>query len=98
MFVLENFMLAAAGLLDFLFTLYIWLIIGRSIISWVNADPYNAIVRFIYDATEPPLRKIRQMLPMQMGGIDFSPIILILAIMFLQSFLVSTLRQFAVMM
>lgn len=95
MFVLQNFMVAAAGILDFLFTAYMWLVIGRAVISWVSADPYNPVVRFVYDVTEPALRRIRQILPISMGGIDFSPMILIMAIMFLQSFLVPTLRQLA---
>lgn len=98
MFVLQNFMMAAAGILDFLFTAYMWLVIGRAVISWVNADPYNPVVRFVYDVTEPVLRRIRQVLPISMGGIDFSPMILIMGIMFLQSFLVPTLRQLAATM
>ncbi len=95
MFVANNFLMAVVQLIDFLFTAYMWVIIGRAVVSWVNADPYNPIVRFLYEATEPLLGRIRRMLPMSMGGIDFSPMILILAIMFLQSFLVPTLRQIA---
>lgn len=96
MYVVNNFMMAVAQILDFLLTAYMWIIIGRAIISWVNADPYNPIVRFLYEATEPLLSRIRQFIPMSMGGIDFSPMILILIIMFLQSFLVQSLKQFAV--
>ena len=95
MFVVNNFMMALAGLVDFLLTAYMWIIIGRAIISWVNADPYNPIVRFLYEATEPLLSRIRNLIPLSMGGIDFSPMILILVIMFLQSFLVPTLKQMA---
>lgn len=95
MYVVNNFMMAIAQILDFLLTAYMWIIIGRAIISWVNADPYNPIVRFLYEATEPVLSRIRQFVPMSMGGIDFSPMILILAIMFLQSFFVQSLKQFA---
>ncbi|MFH0784439.1 MAG: YggT family protein [Pseudomonadota bacterium] len=98
MFVVNNFMSAIAQLLDFLLTAYMWIIIGRAVISWVSADPYNPIVRFLYEATEPLLSRIRRWLPISMGGIDFSPMILILVIMFLQSFLVQTLRQLAVRM
>ena len=98
MFVVNNFMMAIAQLLDFLLTAYMWIIIGRAVISWVNADPSNPIVRFLYQATEPVLSRIRRFLPMSMGGIDFSPMILILGIMFLQSFLVQTLKQIAVSM
>jgi YggT family protein len=95
MFVVNNFMMAIAQLLDFLFSVYMWIIIGRAVISWVNADPYNPVVRFLYEVTEPLLSRIRKMIPFNMGGIDFSPMILILVIMFLQSFLVKTLKQMA---
>jgi YggT family protein len=98
MFVVNNFMSAIAQLIDFLLSAYMWIIIGRAIISWVNADPYNPIVRFLYEATEPVLSRIRRYLPISFGGIDFSPMILILAIMFLQSFLVQTLKQLALRM
>lgn len=96
MFVVNNFMMAIARLIDFLLTAYMWIIIGRAVISWVNADPYNPIVRFLVEATEPLLSRIRRFLPMSVGGIDFSPMILILGVMFLQSFLVPTLKQIAV--
>lgn len=96
MFVVNNFLMALAGIIDFLLTAYMWIIIGRAIISWVNADPYNPIVRFLYEATEPLLGRIRRVLPLSMGGIDFSPMILIVAIMFLQSFLVPTLKHLAI--
>lgn len=95
MFVLNNFMMAIAGIIDFLLTVYTWVIIGRAVVSWVNADPYNPIVRFLHEVTEPLLGKIRRMLPFSTGGLDFSPVILILAVMFLQSFLVPTLRHMA---
>ncbi len=95
MFVLNNFMMAIAGIIDFLLTVYTWVIIGRAVVSWVNADPYNPIVRFLHEVTEPLLGKIRRMLPFSTGGLDFSPVILILAVMFLQSFLVPTLKHMA---
>lgn len=93
MFVINNFVGAIAQIVDFVLTIYMWIIIGRAVISWVNADPYNPIVRFLYEATEPVLSRIRKIVPLSMGGIDFSPMILILGIMFLQSFLVQTLKQ-----
>ena len=95
MFVINNFMMAIAQLIDFVLTAYMWIIIGRAVISWVNADPYNPIVRFLYEATEPLLSRIRRFLPISFGGIDFSPMILIIGIMFLQSFVVQTLKQIA---
>ena len=85
-----------AQLLDFVLTAYMWIILGRAVISWVSADPYNPIVRFLYEATEPVLSRIRRYIPLSFGGLDFSPMILILAIMFVQSFLVQTLKQIAV--
>lgn len=95
MFVMNNFIMALAQLLDFLLSVYLWMVVGRAVISWVNADPHNPVVRFLYEVTEPLLSRIRRLLPLSMGGIDFSPMILILAIMFLQSFLVPTLKQMA---
>ena len=95
MFVMNNFIMALAQLLDFLLSVYLWMVVGRAVISWVNADPHNPVVRFLYEVTEPLLSRIRRWLPLSMGGIDFSPMILILAIMFFQSFLVPTLKQMA---
>jgi YggT family protein len=95
MFVMNNFIIALAQLLDFLLSAYMWIVIGRAVISWVSADPRNPVVRFLYEVTEPVLSRIRRLLPLSMGGIDFSPMILIMVIMFLQSFLVPTLKQMA---
>ena len=92
MFMLGNFILAIAKLLNIAFSAYIWIVIARAVISWVNADPYNPIVRFLVQATEPLLVRIRRVVPV-LGGFDLSPMILILAIVFLQSFLVPTLQQ-----
>jgi YggT family protein len=87
-----NFILAIAKLISFALSAYIWIVIGRAVISWVNADPNNPIVRFLVQVTDPILLRIRRVVP-SMGGIDLSPMILILAIVFLQSFLVPTLTQ-----
>jgi len=95
MFVLSNFVVALAKIIDIVLTLYMWLIIARALISWVNADPYNQIVIFLYKATEPVLRLVRRIIPFRNVGIDLSPMIVILAIIFLQYFLVETLIQFA---
>jgi YggT family protein len=98
MFVISNFLVAIAKILDIGLTLYMWVIIGRAIISWVNPDPYNPIVRFLNAVTEPVLYPIRRRLPLSLGGIDFSPIIVILAIIFIQSFVVQSLIQMAARM
>ena len=96
MFIAHNFILAVAQLIDFLLTAYMFIIVGRAVVSWVSADPYNPIVRFLYEATEPVLSRIRRALPISVGGVDFSPVIVIMVIYFLQSFLVPTLRHLAI--
>lgn len=95
MFVLSNFLIGVAKVLDIILTLYMWVIIARAVISWVNPDPYNPIVRFLNSVTEPVLFPIRRRLPISLGGIDFSPIIVILVIIFVQAFLVQSLIQIA---
>ncbi len=95
MFVITNFLNAVATLIDFVLGAYMWIVIGRAVISWVNADSYNPIVQFLYNVTEPLMEKIRRALPIAVGGIDFSPMILIMVILFLQSFLVPTLHHLA---
>ena len=89
---LGNFIKAVADLINFVLGAYIWVVIARAVISWVNPDPYNPIVRFLRQVTDPLLDRIRRVVPI-MGGLDLSPMILILAIIFLQNFLVPTLRQ-----
>lgn len=95
MFVIGNFLAAVAKIIDIGLTLYMWIIIARAVISWVNPDPYNPIVRFLTSVTEPLLYQIRRRLPIHLGGIDLSPILVILAIIFIQSFLVRSLAQMA---
>lgn len=91
MFVVGNFLSAIATVLNTVLSIYMWVIIGSAILSWVNPDPYNPIVRFIRNITEPVLNEIRKRLPVSYGGIDFSPIVVLLVIMFLQQFLVNSL-------
>ena len=95
MFVLGNFFSALAYILHKVLWLYMWIIIVRAVISWVNPDPYNPIVRFLYSVTDPVLLALRRRLPLFYGGIDFSPIVVILVIMFLQQFLVANLYGLA---
>ena len=95
MFVLGNFLIAVAKILDIALTIYMWIIIARAVISWVNPDPYNPIVQFLYRVTEPVMTPIRRWLPLGNMGIDISPIIVILAIVFLQSFLVRSMMELA---
>jgi YggT family protein len=95
MFIMGNFFNAVAVVLDYALSIYMWLIIARAVLSWVNPDPYNAIVRFINSATEPVLYQIRKRIPVNFGGLDVSPIIVILAVIFLQNFLVASLKHLA---
>jgi YggT family protein len=94
MFMLANLLTAIAGVLGLVLTLYMYIVIARALISWVNPDPRNPIVRFLYNATEPLLYRVRRVVP-YMGGIDFSPLVVIIAIYFLQSFLVASLVDLA---
>ena len=92
MFALSNLLSAFARMLDVILTLLYWLILIRALISWVNPDPNNPIVQFLYKTTEPILNPIRKLLPPSFRfGIDVSPIIAFLAILFLKSFLVRTI-------
>ena len=92
MFVLANFLNAVAYVLEFVLSIYMYIIIARAIISWVNADPYNPIVRFLYQVTEPVLSRVRRLLP-NMGGLDLSPLIVLLVIFFLQKFVVNSIFE-----
>ncbi len=99
MFVLSNFLIAAAGVLSMAISIYWWVIIARAILTWVNPDPYNPIVRFLYNVTEPVLYRVRRTIPFSMaGGIDFSPVIVLLGLFFLDAFLVRSLRDLAMTM
>ena len=69
-----------------------FIIIIRAIISWVNPDPYNFLVRAIYDITEPVLYRVRRLLPVAMGGFDFSPLIVIAILYAVSNLLISILR------
>jgi len=93
MFVFGNLLSAVALVLDYALTLFLWIVIARAILSWVNPDPYNPIVRIIYNITEPVLKHIRTKIPIDLGGIDFSPIIVFLGIIFLQKFLIGSLFE-----
>ncbi len=96
MFVISNLLAAVAKVLDIVLTIFMWIVIARAILSWVSPDPYNPIVRFIHNVTEPVLYQVRRKIPLSCGGIDFSPIIILLAVIFLQQFVVQSLYQFAV--
>ncbi len=92
---LANFILGIARVLEIGLNLYMFIIIAYAILSWVNPDPYNPIVSLIRQVTEPVMHRVRRHIPTNFGGIDFAPMIVILAIYFLQIFVVQTLFQLA---
>ena len=94
MFIIANFLDALATVLDFGLSIYLWIVIIRALVSWVSPDPHNPIVHFLYQATEPVLYAVRKRMPYT-GGIDLSPVIVILAIIFLQAFVVQTIKGIA---
>ena len=94
MFILANLLSALAQLVGIVLNIYMWIIIIRAIVSWVNPDPYNPFVQLLCRTTEPVLKPIRRVLPVT-WGIDFSPLVAILAIIFLDRFLVDSLRELA---
>jgi len=92
MFVFGNVILGIAKVLGIVLNIYMWVIIIRALLSWVNPDPYNPIVQMLTRATEPVLRPIRKLVPpWKMGGLDLSPLIAILIIYFLEIAVVDTL-------
>jgi YggT family protein len=95
MFIFANLLVAVAQVLDYVLWAYAWLVLGRVVISYVNVDNNNPIVRFIHAATEPILARVRRHLSVSVGGFDFSPIAIWIAIVFLQRFLVRSLLDLA---
>lgn len=93
MFILGNLILAIANIFDIVLSIYMWVVIIAALISWVNPDPYNPIVRFLYSVTEPVFRPIRKIIGFSLGPIDISPLIVILAIIFTRRFLISSLIE-----
>jgi YggT family protein len=71
-------------ILHYVLGAYIWVLIIRALLSWVSPDPYNPIVRGLYSITEPVLSFLRRKFPLMAGSIDFSPMVAILLIWFLQ--------------
>lgn len=74
-------------------SIYFWIVIGRAVISWVNPDPYNPIVRFLHNATDPVFDRIRRILPLQFGGMDFTPIFVLIVLGVLQGVLARLQHQ-----
>ena len=98
MFVIGNILHGIADVLDVVLTIYMWVIIIRALISWVNPDPYNPIVQILNRLTEPVLRPLRKLAPPWKIGIDVSPFIALLIIIFLKKALIKTLYSLAISM
>ena len=92
--ILANFFNALADVMHLALTLYMYMIIIRAVMSWINPNPHNGFVRFIHQATDPVLNRVRRYVP-PIGGLDLSPVIVIFALIFLDRFLVSTLKYLA---
>ncbi|MFV0350155.1 MAG: YggT family protein [Halodesulfovibrio sp.] len=91
-----NFLGAIAGVINAVLSLYFWIIIASAVLSWVNPDPYNPIVRIIRNLTEPVFYRVRKLLPFTyIGGLDLSPVVVLLGIEFIKMFVVRSLYQFA---
>lgn len=93
--ILRELFLAVAGIVDLVFSVYIFILVARALLSWVNPDPYNQIVRFLHAATDPVLYRIQRIVPLQFGGIDFSPMVLLLVLSFVQRLITAILRSIA---
>lgn len=91
MFVFGDFILGIAKVINYILDIYMWIIIIAALISWVNPDPYNPIVRFLRAVTEPVLNPIRRRIGYRLGPIDISPLIVILVIIFIQTFAIRIL-------
>lgn len=91
-----SLLIAIARLLELAFTVYIFIVIARALVSWVSPDPYNPIVRFLHSVTDPALYRIRRLLPfLQVGGLDLSPIALLLLLSVVQQIVVGFLYRLA---
>lgn len=93
--ILATFIQAIAQILSMVINIYIWVIIIAALLSWVNPDPSNPIVQILRRLTEPAYAFVRRYIPTVIGGIDLSPIVIILALQFLDLFLVRILFNLA---
>lgn len=89
----SNLLTVVGQILHIGLNIYLWIIIIGALISWVNPDPFNPIVRFLRRATDPLFSWLRRNMPLVMGGIDFSPVIAIVMITFIDSAFVPSLME-----
>jgi YggT family protein len=95
--VLSNFISAIAVVLSMLLTTYMWIVVIAALLTWVNPDPRNPIVRFLHGVTEPVFHEVRRRLPfVYTAGFDFSPLVVIAAIYFLRIAVVQSLFELAI--
>lgn len=87
------FIVNLLSFISWVLSAYMWVVIAAAVITWVNPDPSNPIVRFLWGVTEPVLWRIRRLIPTNFGGIDIAPMILIFAILLVQHVVISGLIQ-----
>jgi YggT family protein len=95
-FVYTNFVVTVASLLSSLLQVYLWVVIIAAVMSWIEPNPDNPIVRIIYSMTEPVFDWVRRRLPVFFGGLDFSPLIVMLVIWFVQAYFIPTFARLAI--
>lgn len=99
MFVIGNILLGTAKVLDIILSLYFWIVIIAVLLTWVRPDPYNNIVRIFYSLTEPLFYRVRKFLPFTLiGGLDLSPVVILILIQLLQTIVVRSLYQYGAML
>jgi len=91
--ILVNTIVFVATTLSELLRIYIWIVIIATLLSWVHPDPYNPIVRTLYAMTEPVFDWVREHLPVYFGGLDLSPIVVIITAEFVQQVLIRAVIQ-----
>jgi YggT family protein len=92
---MDNIIIGITKVLEIVLDIYMWVVIIRALISWVNPDPYNPIVQVLTRLTEPVLRPVRKLVPPYKVGLDFSPLIVVLIIIFLKFALIQNLYRLA---
>ncbi|MCX7927402.1 MAG: YggT family protein [Candidatus Omnitrophica bacterium] len=99
MFIITNFLLALLYVFDLAVNIYVFLIVARVFISWVNADMHNPVVQFIVAVTDIVLEPIRRLLPSKFRyPIDISPMVACFILIFLRQFLTPTVHSLIVML
>src|SRR5438046_8870214 len=96
MYAWNNLILFIAQVLSELLSLYFWIVIVAAVLTWIEPNPYNPIVRFLYGVTEPVFDWVREHIPVFFGGIDFSPLVVIIAIQFVNAVVITSLRYYLV--